>query len=172
MNWEGQYWLGTGKQHDDTRKFWETMLRGTTVSSMTLVIESIVRLVTTCNEAWIRVRRSCGDQGTQWRLCWVTNIQQKPATSIGAFHSTKIPVWNFRNSTCLMNGTFRLHKPVPSHRAFGYCSSTQDTKERYLGEQLCQMGKGHVGPTNRNERTGQSRQPSKMVPKYSNSGRI
>ena len=70
------------------------------------------------------------------------------------------------------NGTFRLHRPVPSHHAFCYCSSTQDTKERYLGQQLCQMEKGHLGPTNRNERTGQSRQRSKMVPKYSNSGRI
>ena len=52
-----------------------------------------------------------------------------------------------------------LHRPVPSHRAFDYCLSTQDTKERYMGQQLCQMEKGHLGPTNRNERTGRSRQP-------------
>ena len=37
------------------------------------------------------------------------------------------------------NGTFRLHKLVPSHRAFGYCSCKQNTKERYWGQQFCQM---------------------------------
>ena len=37
------------------------------------------------------------------------------------------------------NGTFRLHKRVPSHRAFGYCSCKQNTKERYWGQQFCQM---------------------------------
>ena len=37
------------------------------------------------------------------------------------------------------NGTFRLHTLDPSHRAFGYCSCKQDTKERYWGQQFCQM---------------------------------
>ena len=37
------------------------------------------------------------------------------------------------------SGTFRLHRPYPSHRAFGYCSCKQDTKERYWEEQFCQM---------------------------------
>ena len=37
------------------------------------------------------------------------------------------------------NGTFRLHRPDPSHRAFGYCSCKQDTKERYWEQQFCQM---------------------------------
>ena len=37
------------------------------------------------------------------------------------------------------NGTFRLHTPDPSHRAFGYCSCKQDTKERHWGQQFCQM---------------------------------
>ena len=31
------------------------------------------------------------------------------------------------------NGTFRLHRPDPSQRTFGYCSCKQDTKERYWG---------------------------------------
>ena len=34
------------------------------------------------------------------------------------------------------NGTFRLHRPEPSHHAFGYCSCKQDTKERYWGQQF------------------------------------
>ena len=34
------------------------------------------------------------------------------------------------------NGTFRLNRP---HRAFGYCSCKQDTRERYWGQQFCQM---------------------------------
>ena len=37
------------------------------------------------------------------------------------------------------NGTFRLHRPNPSHRAFGYCSFKQDTKERYWRQQFCEM---------------------------------
>ena len=37
------------------------------------------------------------------------------------------------------NGTVRLHTPDPSHRAFGYCSCKQDTKELYWGQQFCQM---------------------------------
>ena len=40
------------------------------------------------------------------------------------------------------NGTIlwlRLHRPYPSHRAFGYCSCKQDTKERYGGQQFGQM---------------------------------
>ena len=58
---------------------------------------------------------------------------------LGAFDSTKIPVWNFRNCTCLMERTFRLHRPDPSHRAFGYCSCKQDTTGWYWGKQFCQM---------------------------------
>ena len=54
----------------------------------------------------------------------------------GAFHST-IAVWNFSRSQ--WNGTFRLHRPDPSHRAFGYCSCKQDSKERYWGQQFCQI---------------------------------
>ena len=37
------------------------------------------------------------------------------------------------------NDTFRLHRPDPSHRTFGYCSCKQDTKERDWGLQFCQM---------------------------------
>ena len=46
------------------------------------------------------------------------------------------------------NGTFRLHRPDPSHRALGYCSCKQDTKERYWGQQFCQMERNiSVRPT-------------------------
>ena len=38
----------------------------------------------------------------------------------------------------------------------GYCSCTQDTKERYWEQQFCQMEKGHFSPTDRNDQTGQS----------------
>ena len=37
------------------------------------------------------------------------------------------------------NGTFRLHRPNPSHHAFGYCSRKQETKKRYWGQQFCQI---------------------------------
>ena len=36
------------------------------------------------------------------------------------------------------NGTFRLHRPDPIHRAFD-SSCKQDTKQRYWGQQFCQM---------------------------------
>ena len=46
------------------------------------------------------------------------------------------------------NGTFWLHRPDPSHRALGYCSCKQDTKERYWGQQFCQMERNiSVQPT-------------------------
>ena len=41
---------------------------------------------------------------------------------MSAFHSTKIPVWNFGNSLCLMERYIWY--------IFGYCSCKQDTKER------------------------------------------
>ena len=37
------------------------------------------------------------------------------------------------------NGTFRLHRPDPSHRAFGHFSCKLDTKQWYEGQQFCQM---------------------------------
>ena len=61
----------------------------------------------------------------------------------GAFHLTNTPIWNFGKSTWPMQRyipvKFRSHIPDPSHRAFGYCSCKQDTKERYWGQQFCQM---------------------------------
>ena len=46
------------------------------------------------------------------------------------------------------NGTVRFHRPDPSYRALGYCSCKQDTKERYWGQQLCQMERNiSVRPT-------------------------
>ena len=55
----------------------------------------------------------------------------------GAFHSTKISVWNFRNFRC--------------------------TKERHWTT-ILSNGKGHFGPTDRNDQTGQSGPSSKLVP--------
>ena len=46
---------------------------------------------------------------------------------LGAFHSTKIPVWNFGNSTCPKT------RPKPPRVWL------QNTKERYWGQQFCQM---------------------------------
>ena len=43
------------------------------------------------------------------------------------------------------NGTFRLHRPDPSHREFGYRSCKQDTNEPYRGQQFCEMKRD--GPT-------------------------
>ena len=62
------------------------------------------------------------------------------------------------------SGTFRLHSPYPSHRAFGYCSCKQDTKRAVLGRTILSNGTGHFSPTDRNDQTGQSGSPSKLVP--------
>ena len=76
------------------------------------------------------------------------------------FEISKIP-------RALWNGSFRFHRPVPSHRVFAYCSlCKQDTKERYWGQQFCQM-EGTFGRTDWNEWTGQSEPPSKVVPNIS-----
>ena len=37
------------------------------------------------------------------------------------------------------NCTIWLHRPDQSHCAFGCCSCKEDTKERYWGQQFCQM---------------------------------
>ena len=53
----------------------------------------------------------------------------------------------------------------PSHRAFGYCSCKQDSKERHWGQQFCQMERDiSVRPTERNDQTSQSGPPSKVFP--------
>ena len=71
------------------------------------------------------------------------------------------------------NGTFRLHRPNPSHRAFGYCSFKQDTKERYWRQQFCEMKRdvsvwptemtgpvtGHWSPVHRWSQTFRSDRP-------------
>ena len=46
-------------------------------------------------------------------------------------------IWEI--SCAQWNGTFRLHRPNLSHRAFDYCSCKQDTEEQYWEPQFCQM---------------------------------
>ena len=82
---------------------------------------------------------------------WVLSIQQKFRFEISEI---QLAQWS-----C----TFRLHRPDPSHRAFGYCSCKQNTKERYREKQFGQMEKGHFGPTDRDNGTSQSASPSKLV---------
>ena len=49
------------------------------------------------------------------------------------FENSKIP-------RAKWNGSFRFHRSVSSPRVFAYCSCCkQDTKERYWGQQFCQM---------------------------------
>ena len=69
----------------------------------------------------IREIFACGIQG------WGLSIQQKFWFEISEILRAQ---WS---------GTFRLHRPDPSHRAFGYCSCKQDTTGRYWGQQFCQM---------------------------------
>ena len=43
-------------------------------------------------------------------------------------------------------------------------SCKKDRKERYWGQQFWPNGKGHFGPTDRNDQTGHGGPPSKLVP--------
>ena len=61
---------------------------------------------------------------------------------MGAFYWTKFRFEIQFRKFHVPNGTvlwLRLHRPDPIHRAFGYCSCKQDTKERYGGQQFGQM---------------------------------
>ena len=83
---------------------------------------------------------------------WVLSIRQKFRFEISEI---QLAQWS-----C----TFRLHRPDPSHRAFGYCSCKQDTKERYREIQFGQMERDiSVRPTDRDNGTSQSSSPSKLV---------
>ena len=59
--------------------------------------------------------------------------------TMGTFHSTKIPVWNFGNSTCPMELYISVAQTRPKPPRFGYCSCKQDTKKRYREKQFGQM---------------------------------
>jgi len=73
---------------------------------------------------------------TTWKTRGALSIQQKFRFEISVILRVQ---WN---------GTFRLHRPDPSYRALGYCSCKQDTKERYWGQQFCQMERdSSVRPT-------------------------
>ena len=54
---------------------------------------------------------------------------------LGAFHSIKIPVWNFGNSTCPMEQSLPVAKTRPKAPRVWL----QNTKQRYWGQQFCQM---------------------------------
>ena len=63
--------------------------------------------------------------------------------------STNRTQWGlYQRPRSRINGTFQLQGADPSHRAFGYCFCTQDSKERSWGQQFCQTeGNISVGPT-------------------------
>ena len=59
---------------------------------------------------------------------------------MGAFHSTKYSGLKISKVRCAhWNGAFRMQRPDPSHRTFGYCSCKQEAKERYWTHQFRQM---------------------------------
>ena len=78
------------------------------------------------------------------------------------FPFNKNSAFIFGNSTSPMNGTFRLHRPDPSHSAYGYC--LQKSCASLLRTTILANRRGHFGLTYRNEQIFQSRPPSKLVP--------
>ena len=81
-------------------------------------------------------------------------------------YTPKIPVWNFVN----WNGTFRLHRPNPSHsvKLFLYAGY----KRAVLGTTILSNGEGHFSSTDQNDKTSQSGPPSKLSPEYSSQTKL
>ena len=102
-----------------------------------------VKLLNSQHFFWIRLHSSSNTVGAKHAISWLSNWK-------GAFHSTKVPVWNFEKSKRPMEGTFQLHSPDPSQCSFGYCCCKQDAKEWYWGQRFCQMETDvSVRPTDR-----------------------
>ena len=74
-----------------------------------------------------------------------------------AFHSTKIPVWNVGNSTC-QKGRVRYGytDPTQATARFLIVLASRIQRSRTEDNNLSN-GKGHFSPTDRNDRTFQSR---------------
>ena len=81
-----------------------------------------------------------------WREPSVLNLWQPGCGGMvsmkktkGAFHSTKILVWNFGNFTCPIKRYIPVAQTRPKPSRIGHCSRKQNTKEQYWGQQFCQM---------------------------------
>ena len=78
---------------------------------------------------------------------------------MGAFHSTKYSGFEISKvPRAHWNGAFRLQRPDPSHRTFGYCSCKQEAKERYWTHQFRQMESDIL------VRLTEISEPSKVIP--------
>ena len=75
------------------------------------------------------------------RVFRVRTITIRYSVNIGRFPFNKNSGLKFRkfHVRAQWNGTFRLHRPDPSRRAFGHRSCKQDGKERCWRQQFCQM---------------------------------
>ena len=62
------------------------------------------------------------------------------------FPFKKIPVSNFRQTTCSVEGTFQLHRSNQSHREFGYraCSSIYRMSRFHYSSWCTTLGAAHV----------------------------
>ena len=109
------------------------------------------------------VRAKRGTWGRQAEKAPPARSRRAGLNRYGRFNSTKIPVLISKVPRAQWNSIFRSHIPDASHRAFGYCSRKQDARV-VLGIAIVSNGNGHFGPTYRNDQTGQSGPPSKVVP--------
>ena len=82
----------------------------------------------------------------------------------GAFHSTKIPIWNFRNFTCPMELYIPVTQTRPKPPRVWLLFLWAGYKRAVLWTTILWNRKGHFGPTDRNDQTGQTRPSSKLVP--------
>ena len=73
-----------------------------------------------CSQGPLLMSPGVRETKESWREPWEQGWYRVVVTlftCMGTFHSTKIPVWNFRNSTGPMEHTFRLHRTDPNHCA-------------------------------------------------------
>ena len=84
--------------------------------------------------------------------------------SMCAFHSTKISVWNFGNSTCPMERYILVAQTWPKPPRAWLLFLQAGYKRAVLGTTILSNGKEHFGPTDWNGQTGQRGPPSKLFP--------
>ena len=87
-----------------------------------------------------------------------------PEVTRGTFDSTKITVWNFGNFTSPMERYIQVAKTWAKPPLLVIVLVSRIQKSGTEDNSFLSNEKRHFGPTNRNDQTGQSGPPSKLVP--------
>ena len=131
---------------------WKVWTQGSLVSSLSMIVRVNVVLNRSCWQ-WLTFRQHQRLSGS--------HIQSQTALSI---QQNWIPVGNFGNSMCPMERYIPVAHTRPKPQRVCLLFLQAGYKRAVLGTTILSNGKGHFGPTDRNDQTGQSGPPSKLVP--------